>query len=243
MSDMFTSLVQAIQESVQANELLVSDAGYTTRPLYLPPIEPTVKPLTIHTLSGLVDYLKSDKDGIRDSASIHVVNPMRVEVIGSPQGRHKSRETYVVCDCSDIVGSGFTFRQFQTTEQFIINLQSQFLPSEMRDRILQVVGNIKEESVRQTNDDGVTQTVVAKAGIARVENVTVPSPVILKPYRTFREVEQPESSFVLRLQPGRNGDMPQCALFEADGKQWKLSAIDNIAQWLSGLLEDMPIIA
>lgn len=243
MSDMFSSLVQSIQDSVQTSELLVSDAGYTTRPLYLPPAEPVITPLKIHTLSGLVDYLKADKDGIYDRASIHVVNPTRVDVICPPQGRHKARETYVICDCSDILGNGFTFGQFKPTEQFIIDLQAQFLPSEMRDRVLQVVGNIKEEAVKQTNDNGVTQTVVARAGIARVENVEVPNPVVLCPYRTFREVEQPESAFVLRLQPGRSGETPQCALFEADGKQWKLDAVLSIAQWLSGLLADMPIIA
>ena len=36
------------------------------------------------------------------------------------------------------------------------------------------------------------------------ENKTVPNPVGLAPYRTFTEIGQPESKFVLRLKNGLN---------------------------------------
>jgi hypothetical protein len=105
------------------------------------------------------------------------------------------------------------------------------------------VGNIKEENVRQTGDDGVTQTVTAKSGIARVEDVSVPNPVHLAPFRTFREVSQPLSPFVLRMKQGREGGLPTVALFEADGGKWKLDAIQFIRDYLAGKIETVPIIA
>lgn len=55
---------------------------------------------------------------------------------------------------------------------------------------------------------------------------------MLRPYRTFREVEQPASRFVLRLQSGQGDGMPKAALFEADGGAWRLTAIEAIARWL-----------
>ena len=46
----------------------------------------------------------------------------------------------------------------------------------------------------------------------------------LRPYRTFKEIDQPESQFLLRL--NENGNI---GLFEADGGMWKLEAKKSIA--------------
>jgi hypothetical protein len=69
--------------------------------------------------------------------------------------------------------------------------------------------------------------VTAKSGISTVENVIVPNPVMLCPFRTFAEVEQPESEFVFRMQTGF-----KAALFEADGGKWKLYAMQNVKAYL-----------
>jgi len=65
--------------------------------------------------------------------------------------------------------------------------------------------------------------------------------VKLKPYRTFNEVEQPESEFLLRLSDGA-----QVALYEADGGAWKLTARRNIADYLrkqlAALIDDGIVI-
>lgn len=56
----------------------------------------------------------------------------------------------------------------------------------------------------------------------------------LQPYRTFLEVEQPASDFLLRLdKEGRP------ALYEADGGAWKLEAKRNIAAYLCEQLADL----
>ena len=103
------------------------------------------------------------------------------------------------------------------------------------------MSSIKDETVRISGDDGFTQTVTARAGVALVEEVKVPNPVTLRPYRTFMEVEQPPSSFVLRL---RSGDKsPNVSLHEADGGQWKLEAIRAIKAFLAEQLPEMLIVA
>lgn len=59
--------------------------------------------------------------------------------------------------------------------------------------------------------------------------------VPLRPYRTFQEVEQPESEFLLRLDEEGN-----IGLFEADGGMWKLTARQTVKAFLekelSGLI-------
>jgi len=67
--------------------------------------------------------------------------------------------------------------------------------------------------------------------------------VVLRPYRTFLEIEQPASAFVFRLRRGREGELPTCALFEADGGRWKLEAIERIRDYLKEQLSEIAVIA
>lgn len=105
-----------------------------------------------------------------------------------------------------------------------------------RAKLLALVGNVKDSSVRTVGDDGITQTTTVKTGVATVADVMVPNPVTLSPYRTFAEVEQPASNFVFRMRSGN--DEPAAALFEADGGAWRIEAIANIRQWLELHLAD-----
>jgi hypothetical protein len=65
--------------------------------------------------------------------------------------------------------------------------------------------------------------------------------VRLAPWRTFREVAQPVSSFLFRVQ--KAGDLPQFALFEADGSAWKLEAVANIARMLSAGVTEAIVVS
>lgn len=57
--------------------------------------------------------------------------------------------------------------------------------------------------------------------------------MILAPYRTFLEVEQPESQFIFRMKDG-----PRGAIFEADGGAWRNQAIVNIREYLKEQLSE-----
>lgn len=184
--------------------------------------EPTAEPFTVHTLSGLVDYLKSNVDG-GEPVILHVASPTEVKV-ESPLNSDAERDSFIRAEA---LIPEFRFDSWYNTEEFNIKLQSCFVKNEDRDIVLKVVGNIEDEKVTAYKDDGVSQKVVARTGAANVGNVEVPNPVTLAPYRTFVEVLQPESDFVFRMKDG-----PRCALFEADGGAWKNEAIDNIKKYL-----------
>ena len=55
--------------------------------------------------------------------------------------------------------------------------------------------------------------------------------------RTFSEIEQPESNFVLRVDRDAN-----IALFEADGGAWKNAAVARIRDYLKWRLSDCPVV-
>ncbi len=77
-------------------------------------------------------------------------------------------------------------------------------------------------------DDGVSQITTVKQGVASRAKAKAPNPVKLAPYRTFLEVKQPESDFILRLDKNAN-----LALFEADGGFWKIQAVRLVKEYLS----------
>ncbi|MGI2748397.1 hypothetical protein ACRS52_06475 [Bacillus cytotoxicus] len=194
---------------------------FSTQPLHVVE-EPTARSFTVRSLSGLVDYVKSGFD-VNEPLMIHVASPTLVTCFTAINGNY-SRSTFVR---TEALVPEFDFGHWYKVEKFIISLQSAFVKNDDRDVMLRVVGNITEENVKTYGDDGVSQSVVAKSGVATVAEVAVPNPVSLKPYRTFTEVDQPESDFVFRMQDG-----PSCSIHEADGGAWKLEAIGNIKKYL-----------
>ncbi|MFS0749544.1 hypothetical protein [Oceanobacillus sp. 1P07AA] len=189
--------------------------------------EPTASKLQVRSLSGLVDYLKSDFDD-DGQIMIQVNSPTRVSAF---KQLNSDRNREYLIDAEAMIPE-FYFEEWYDPESFNIKLQSTFVKNEDRDIVLKVVGNIREEDVKSVGDNGVSQSVTAKVGIAQVGQVEVPNPVLLKPYRTFVEVEQPASDFIFRMQNG-----PRCAFFEADGGKWKLEAMRNIREYLEKELE------
>ena len=123
-------------------------------------------------------------------------------------------------------------------ETFLIALQSKFIPGDDRELLLKFAGTVEDGTVAQYNDDGITQKATVKTGIASKGDALVPNPVRLRPFRTFVEVEQPESSFVFRMKQG-NG--VECAIFEADGGAWKNVAMQNIKEYLQSELKEFPM--
>jgi len=206
-------------------------------------MQPTPDGLVLRTLTGLVDYIKSMIDGFGkprtpegelDEAPegntpvlIRVASPDLVS-LHSPLQEDGQRFEIVVCTA---MVPSIQYERFLDLEYFNIMLQSRFLQTDDRDKILSVIGTIKEESTQETKDDGVTQVVTAKTGIARFGDVDVPNPVSLRPIRTFHEVKQPDSMFVFRMKKG-----PEAAIFEADGEAWKAIAMRSVKEYLEGEL-------
>ena len=214
-------------ELVKFNEIQYSD-----KPLFrVAEREQLVKPLQISTLTGLADYVKSNPDQISEKTEIMIlVNSESSVTVMSNYNDDAERHTYIKCNA---ITPRITLDNFLDTEKFNIMLQSCFLKNWDRDTILQIIGTIKEENVKTTGDNGISQSVIAKTGIASVGEIVIPNPVTLIPFRTFIEVEQPESKFVFRMKDG-----PSCAIFEADGGEWRLAAMLRIKAYLQEALRE-----
>jgi hypothetical protein len=169
---------------------------------------------------------------------LHVENFQTVSIIGGLFGPFRQREKLVEATSHDC---GFEFGRWYEREAFQIGLMSAFAPTPLRDDVLKFVTGIVQSAELKTADDGISQRVTAKTGIARIAEVDVPNPVTLKPYRTFPEAAQPESDFVFRVRSTSNNEIA-VALFEADGGRWKLQAAINIKEWLTENIPGVRVI-
>lgn len=204
----------------------------------------TPEALKFFTLNGLVAYLKENKDGLNQgSLVIHVESHERVSVRGKANGPWFVRDIHAVAEvCEEKRGSGrLEFGNYYEPDFFVTMLMAQFQVTEDLKKVQQIAGNVSGEKVTTSIDDGITQNVVMKSGVALTQRAEIVNPFLLAPFRTFTEVKQPVSPFVFRVKQQRDGEAPKCALFEADGGHWKNLAIDSIALLLTGLLEDSDV--
>lgn len=119
-------------------------------------------------------------------------------------------------------------------EVALIELRSLCIPNEGTAYLLDLLSRMTNENSVSTNDNGVTQTVEARQGVALNALIEIKPRVMLRPFRTFLEVEQPESEFLLRVDPDEG-----IGFFEADGGIWKLEAKKNIADYFLKNMGDL----
>lgn len=193
---------------------------------------PLADSLKTQTLTSIVDYINKGADGLSsDYLLVHILNEQTV-LIYSRLLKLREREQFIHASAQVPC---IQFGRYMDLESFNIMLQSQFIRTETVEKLLKLVGNITDETVMNASDDGVTQKVTVRKGIVQIGKETVPNPVVLQPYRTFSEAEQPESSFVYRFKSDESGIY--CALFEGDGGAWKSQAIQNIKKYLEDNIE------
>lgn len=227
---------EALQYIVGLNATEVKEIKgkrYTDKQVY-PVVEPSISALEVSTLESIVEYITKNPDGLNVSADtpfiIHVEDYNAVTLKSVIHGDFHSRHKLLK---SVDETRQFSFGNWYDREKFNIALQSQFVHTQNLVDLIAVISNVSEENGVTSTDDGMSQKVTARTGVATLSNIVIPNPLKLQPFRTFPEVEQPESVFVFRLGKGM-----ECSLHEADGGKWKADCVKNIKEWFQFSLKD-----
>ena len=210
--------------------------------------ERRIETLCVHTLTGFMDYIITNIDALQLKVKDHtntiivIKNHKEVSLFGIMSKENKFRQEYVRATLLNDFDS-FKFGQYYDVENFIINMRSLFKRDVELDRIISYVSRLTANNTIETKDDGISQSAVMNKGIsgALKDKETAPSIIDLVPWRTFREVDQPVSTFIFRIK--QTNGVPTCALFEADGGCWRLNAIEGIKKYLQKNSIVIPIIA
>lgn len=198
--------------------------------------------IEVSTLAALVAYVGSDLDnkGTTSGLFVHVVSPTRVDVLTPIQGEDEVRQRVLSAHARTPILriSDDEATRWVEVGDMGVHLRTCFLQSEARDSIVRFIGSWVETDKLEVSDDGFGQEVVVRSGLGMVAQGGAPSDMDLAPIRTFHEVDQPVSPFVLRLRKGGN-----VALFSADGGAWENEAIKSIAESLGARMPGVMILS
>lgn len=234
---MIKEALQYLVELGKAEEHTINGDTYSDKPLHrIDMYIPKANAIEMHTLTSLVDYIKSDVDAMSEKMIVEVASPTKVNLY-SQLDYNRDREKLVSVSARV---PEFSFNNFMDQEKFCINLQSKFIDDPQTDRslILKFAGTVEAGTVADYGDDGITQKATVKTGIVSKGDAIIPNPVKLRPYRTFLEVEQPISEFIFRMKQDKYEGI-NCAIFEADGGAWQIAATKAIKEYLQFELADM----
>ena len=169
-----------------------------------------VEAVTVATLRSLTGYVTDNPDKVEEGTFVTVRSPTRVEVVTPVLGERLDRKTFAVAEARlpDLI-----IGKYASPEDLSVHLRTCFFETKERDEIVAFLGGITDKAEVQTLDDGVSQATTVKSGIRMVRAGKVPSPVELAPFRTFYDVAQPASPFILRLKKREDGSVG-AALFE-----------------------------
>ena len=181
----------------------------------------------------MVDYIEHCNGEFPGKMIIQIKDEKKV-LLMTELNEERDRE---VLFTSQAETSEFRFDQWYDQERFMIELQANFQENEDREIVLKMAGNVEKKNDMAFSDDGKTQVATMQVGVASKADVIVPNPVTLIPFRTFQEIEQPESKFVFRI---GNDDIRKFKLIEAEGGIWKTKAVESIKEYFSEILAEMP---
>ncbi len=232
--------IQTIKDAELVEVVEINGRSYTKEHLHdATPLEFKPDLLELTSLQGLVDYLALDLDRLaNDNAVVHVVSPARVVVTTGVTGERRERLYFAIASVQQLAVDD----KWLPPDTMTVRLRTRCAPGGSLDEVVRVLGCVTAEESVKVKDDGFSQEVSQRRGLTLVGKETVPNPVELAPYRTFREVEQPSSPFLLRVKGG--GEEPiSCCLFEADGGAWKIAAVAAVVEWLQGKNLPLQIIS
>lgn len=250
---MIVKAMDWIKKHAAPNINEIDGAQWSDKPLHIIRDIKSIDKVNFYTLTSLVDYLKSKVDvpnGFVKHIFINIVSPEHISVYSDVnEGNYYSRTQ--IADVTAMLPA-VKIGQWVGQTEFCIMLRANFIDiltdglgeiisDTNRDALISVASNIVSGTIAQYEDTGITQKATLKTGIQEAEEKLLPEKVVLRPYRTFMEVEQPISEFIFRARDGR-GDGVELSLHEADGGKWKIDAMTSVKEYLEEQLAELPYI-
>lgn len=190
--------------------------------------------LDLQSLDALVKMVKTEASEMDTPLYITIPDHLTVRCFGQPDAEARYfRQVYYQAKATDV--PGWDSYQELGFEEAQIAMRTRFQETPDTAYLQKLLSEITCGAKVTMNDNGVATSVVTQKGVALQSNEAIRPIVKLRPYRTFQEVDQPESPFLIRINERR------ILFIEADGGMWKLKAreivkgflTDNLSQEIS----------
>lgn len=209
--------------------LIVRSTGEVEDATQMPFTTPT---LAVHSLDALVRMVRTE--GPRWKSDILYISAHSPDTVScftqfrGADGLYQRSQAYQA-QATDV--PGWDSKVTLSFEEAMIALRTRFQPTTDAEYALKLLSDITTGSKITFNDNGIATSVVTKRGVDLQSNSAIRPIITLRPYRTFQELEQPASQFLIRV--SERG----ITFVEADGGMWRLEARKSIVQYLSNELE------
>ena len=228
---MLKAFVEKLEQMVAPKTVEYEGKLYSSKDMKLVDIEKKrPRSIDVNGLDSVCKLVRNEVWAVGRQMFIQIKDYRTVSVFSTYDGDY---DRFYLYSCTADTPS-VTMGRFMAYENAVIELRSLYIPNEDTKYLLSLLSSISKESKVTSSDNGVTQKVEARQGIALTSMVELKPRVSLKPFRTFIEVEQPESEFLLRIDD--NGCI---GMFPADGGVWKLEATRNVAAYFENELKDL----
>ncbi len=187
--------------------------------------------LPLNSLDALVKMVKTEAS--EDDTPLYITIPdhMTVRCFGQPNAAARCfRQVYYETHATDV--PGWTEKTTLGFEEAQIALRTRFQETPDTLYAMKLVSDISLGAKVVYNDNGIATTITTQKGVALQTNEQIRPLVKLRPYRTFQEVEQPESIFLIRVSDRG------ISFIEADGGMWKLKARQTVKAFLEEQLAE-----
>ena len=189
--------------------------------------------LELYSLDALVKMVKTEAVKTYElPIYVSVPSHLRAKCYGQPLGYAEHFERPIIYSAHATDTPGWEENVQLSFEEMQIALRTRFQETSDTNYALKLLSDITTGAKITFNDNGIATSVVTQKGISLQSNEAIRPIVKLKPYRTFQEVEQPESTFLIRI--SERG----IRFVEADGGMWKLQARNNIKAYLEEALAE-----
>lgn len=185
--------------------------------------------ISVSGLDSICKLIRAEREKVGATIMVQVSSCRRVDVMTTYLPDFSRNLLYSAI--ADTPGIRPGWREH---EEAMIELRSLFIQNSGTEYLLDLLSHMSENSTVVRKDNGVTQQVEVRHGIDLKAMGAVKPKVKLTPFRTFFEVAQPESEFLLRVDKDRG-----IGFFEADGGIWKFEAKRNIAGYFEANLKDL----
>ena len=164
------------------------------------PIAPDTVPL--HSLDSIVKMIRTEAIHLADANTpalfVNIPSPTNVICFSQPDYEQRCHRTvFYSADATDV--PGWDAKVTLGFEEAQIALRTRFQETPDSLYAMKLVNDISLGAKVIYNDNGVATTVTTQKGVALQTNEAIRPIVKLRPYRTFQEVEQPESTFLIRI--------------------------------------------
>lgn len=231
---MLKEFIEHIQDTTRPQIVEIDDSTFVIAPggsaTEVRPKIDRPDTLNLHSLDALVKLVQTEATKMAAPLYITIPDHLTVRCFGQPDADARFfRQVYYEAHATDVPGWDETVRLGFEEAQIALRTRFQETPDTIY--AMKLLSDICCGAKVVYNDSGIATTVTTQKGVALQSNEQVRPIITLKPYRTFQEVEQPESIFLIRV--NERG----ISFTEADGGMWKLQARETVKEFLKDALE------